>query len=198
MSNEQENKAIAARWLERVWGSSWTPRVVDDLAAPDILFQFLLQTPRRGRTGVKDLLVELHRRFDGFEFHRTADLIAEGDYVVVGLEGGGTHVGSAFVDPFVGYLRVNSRRKVHLAGTTALRIKDGKIAEETTRMTWVMLLPRFQRRGLGIDELDECTSTSPSIDPGVHNETDGCLCCVTFWWHRRGSRRRPDSRSLRS
>jgi SnoaL-like polyketide cyclase len=166
MSNEQENKAIAERWLEGLWGSSWTPGVVDDLAAPDIRVQFLLQAPRRGRTDVKNYLVELHRMFDGFEFRRTAHLMADGDYVVAGLEGGGTHVGPAFVDPFVGYLRENSRRQVHLAGTTVLRIKEGKIAEETTRMTWVVLLPRFQKRGLGIDELEECTSTSPSIDPG--------------------------------
>jgi SnoaL-like polyketide cyclase len=154
MPNEQDNKAIAERWLEGLWGSAWTLRVVDDLAAPDILFQFLLQASRRGRKDVKDFLVDLHRTFEGFEFHRTADLMAEGEYVVGGLEGGGIHGGAAFVDPFVGYLPASSMRKVHLAGTTVLRIKDGKIAEETTRMTWVTLLPHFQKRGLGIDELE--------------------------------------------
>ena len=48
MSKEQENKAITVRWLEGFWGRSWTPEIVDDLAADDILIQFSLQTPCRG------------------------------------------------------------------------------------------------------------------------------------------------------
>jgi hypothetical protein len=30
-------KAIAVRWLKAFWGHSWTPEIVDDLAAYDIL-----------------------------------------------------------------------------------------------------------------------------------------------------------------
>ena len=51
MSKERENKAIADRWPEGFWGNSWTPKIVDDLAAVDILIQFSLQMPpaRPGR-----------------------------------------------------------------------------------------------------------------------------------------------------
>jgi hypothetical protein len=40
MSKEHENKAIAVRWLEGFWGRSWTPEIVDALAADDVLIQF--------------------------------------------------------------------------------------------------------------------------------------------------------------
>jgi predicted ester cyclase len=58
-----------------------------------------------------------------------ADLIAEGDYAV-GWEGGGTHTGPAFGDFLVGALPAATGRKMHFSGTTVLRLKDGKIAEE--------------------------------------------------------------------
>jgi hypothetical protein len=34
---------------------------------------------------------------------------------------------------------------MHLTGTTVLRIENGKIAEEMTRMTWAIERPRFRR-----------------------------------------------------
>jgi predicted ester cyclase len=144
MPNERENTVIAERWLEGFWGHSWTPRVVDDLAAPDVVLQFSLQMPRRGQKEVKRFLVGLRQTFHDFEFHRTADLVAESDYVVGHLQGGGTHVGAAFADFLLGYLPANSRRKVHLAGTTVLRITNGKIAEEKTRVMWVAQVPHVQ------------------------------------------------------
>jgi SnoaL-like polyketide cyclase len=91
MSKEQENKAIAVRWLEGFWGASWNPNIVDDLAAADILLQFSLQMPRRGRDEVKKFLVGIRETFHDLEFHSAADLVAEGDYVVGRLEGGGIH-----------------------------------------------------------------------------------------------------------
>ncbi|MDQ6806975.1 MAG: ester cyclase, partial [Actinomycetota bacterium] len=60
----------------------------------------------------------------------TADLIAEGDYVVGQWEGGGTHTGDAFDDLPVGSLPTNSGKKMRFTGTTMLRVKNGLIAEE--------------------------------------------------------------------
>ena len=60
----------------------------------------------------------------------TADLIAEGDYVVGRWEGGGTHTGPAFTDFLAGTLPAASGRKMKFGGMTVLRVKDGKIAEE--------------------------------------------------------------------
>jgi hypothetical protein len=50
MSKERENKNIAARWLEGFWGASWSPTIVDDLAADDIILEFSLQSPVAGGT----------------------------------------------------------------------------------------------------------------------------------------------------
>ena len=68
--------------------------------------------------------------FPDLNFWGAADLIAEGDYVVGRWEGGGTHTGSAFSDFLVGSLPAATGRKMRFTGTTVLRIKDGKIAEE--------------------------------------------------------------------
>ena len=68
--------------------------------------------------------------FPDLNFGGTADLIAEGDYVVGRWEGGGTHTGPAFNDFLVGSLPAATGRKMHFTGTTVLRVKDGKIMEE--------------------------------------------------------------------
>jgi predicted ester cyclase len=50
--------------------------------------------------------------------------------VVGRWEGGGTHTGPSFSDFLVGSLPAATGRKMRFTGTTVLRIKDGKIAEE--------------------------------------------------------------------
>jgi dihydrofolate reductase len=61
---------------------------------------------------------------------QTADLIAEGDYVVGRWEGGGTHTGPAFRDFLAGSLPANTGRTMRFTGMTVLKLKDGKILEE--------------------------------------------------------------------
>ena len=109
MSKEQENKAIAVRWLEGFWGRSWTPEIVDDLAADDILIQFSLQTPCRGRSAAKNFLLGIREIFQGLEFRSSADLVVDGEYVAARLEGIGTHAGAAFLDFLIGFFPMNSR-----------------------------------------------------------------------------------------
>jgi predicted ester cyclase len=145
MSKEQENKAIAIRWLEGFWDHSWTPEIVDDIAADDVLIQFSLQTPCRGRDAAKKFLLGIREIFQGLEFRSSAELLVDGEYVVARLEGIGTHAGAAFLDFFIGFFPANSGRKVHLAGATTLRIKNGKIVEDMTRVTWALEQPRLQK-----------------------------------------------------
>src|SRR5262249_2990802 len=57
MSTEQNNKAIVKRWFTDFWGESWNPGSVDDLCTPDILLQYLLQAPHRGRADVKAFMI---------------------------------------------------------------------------------------------------------------------------------------------
>ncbi len=130
MSKEQENKAIVGRWFTEFWGETCNLAVVDELAAPDMLLQYSLHEPRRGREDIKRFMTDFRAAFPDLAFGGTADLIAEGDYVVGRWEGGGTHTGPAFDDFLVGGLPARSGRKMRFSGVTVLRIKDGKVAEE--------------------------------------------------------------------
>jgi predicted ester cyclase len=130
MSKEQENKAIVGRWFKEFWGNPWNPGIVDELAASDILLQYSMHAPRRGRAQVKTFMAEFRKAFPDLNFWGAADLIAEGDYVVGRWDGGGTHTGPAFSDLPIGSLPAASGRKMRFTGTTVLRVKDGKIAEE--------------------------------------------------------------------
>ena len=81
MSREQDNKAIVGRWFEGFWGNPWNPGIIDGLAAPNILLQYSLHAPRRGREDVRNFMVGFREAFPDLNFWGTADLIAEGDYV---------------------------------------------------------------------------------------------------------------------
>jgi predicted ester cyclase len=144
MSNVVENASVTVRWLEGFWGRSWTAKVVDDLAAADIAFQFSTQTRLRGREEAKKLLTEIHDAFPDLEFYCAA-VVADGDKVVCGLECVGTHTGAAFFDELIGAFPAHSGHQMHAAGTTVLRIRDGKVLEDTTRMTAVVSLHRFRK-----------------------------------------------------
>jgi predicted ester cyclase len=130
MSKAQENKAIIGRWFKEFWGNPWNPRVVDELAAPDILLQYSLHAPRRGREDVKKFMTGFREAFPDLNFWGAADLIAEGDYVVGRWDGGGTHTGPAFSDFLIGSLPATTGRKMRFTGTTVLRVENGRIAEE--------------------------------------------------------------------
>jgi predicted ester cyclase len=126
----EENKVIVARWFTEFWGNPWNPAVVDELAAPDIRFEYSMHAPRRGREDVKKFAAEFRAAFPDLNFWGTADLIAEGDYVVGQWEGGGTHTGRAFSDLPVGSLPEGSGKKMRFTGTSVLRVKNGLITEE--------------------------------------------------------------------
>ena len=130
MSKEQENKAVVGRWFKEFWGNPWNPKVVDNLAAPDILLQYSLHAPGRGREDVRAFMMAFREALHDLGFAGTADLIAEGDFVVGRWEGGGTHTGPAFSDFLAGALPAGSGRRMRFSGVTVLRVENGKIAEE--------------------------------------------------------------------
>ena len=129
-SRIEQNKAIVGRWFTEFWGNPWNPKVIDELAAPDMLLQYSLHAPRRGRADIKAFMVGFRTAFPDLGFAGTADLIAEGDYVVGRWIGGGTHSGPAFSDFLAGSLPAATGRKMRFTGTTVLKVVDGKIAEE--------------------------------------------------------------------
>jgi predicted ester cyclase len=130
MSKEEDNKAVVGRWFTEFWGKNVNLAVVDAIAAPDMLLKYSLHDPRRGRDDIKAFMTDFRSAFPDLNFWGTADLIAEGDYVVGQWEGGGTHTGPAFDDFLIGGLPAATGRRMHFTGTTVLKVINGKIVEE--------------------------------------------------------------------
>jgi len=82
------------------------------------------------RDEVRAFATKFRAAFPDLNFWGTADLIAEGDYVVGQWEGGGTHTGKAFSDLPVGSLPAGSGKKMRFTGTSVLRVQNGLITEE--------------------------------------------------------------------
>ncbi|EJJ31246.1 ester cyclase [Rhizobium sp. CF142] len=130
MSKEEDNKAVVVRWFTEFWGKDVNLDVVDEIAAPDMLLRYSLHEPRRGHDDIKAFMIDFRAAFPDLNFWGTADLIAEGDYVVGQWEGGGTHTGPAFNDFLIGGLPPATGREMHFTGTTVLKLIDGRIVEE--------------------------------------------------------------------
>src|SRR6266704_4478016 len=77
MSTE-ENKAVVGRWFTEFWGKDFNPAVIDELAAPDIRFEYSLHAPLRGRDAVRAFSGKFRAAFPDLNFWGTAGLIAEG------------------------------------------------------------------------------------------------------------------------
>jgi predicted ester cyclase len=129
-SKQETNKAVVGRWFTEFWGKEVNLAVIDEIAAPDMLLRYSLHEPRRGRADIKAFMTDFRKAFPDLNFWGTADLIAEGDYVVGQWQGGGTHTGPAFSDFLIGGLPEATGRKMHFTGTTVLKVVDGKIVEE--------------------------------------------------------------------
>jgi hypothetical protein len=130
MDTEALNRAIVGRWFTSFWGSSCDLRIVDELAAPDMLLQYSMDNPRRGRVSVKGFMANFREAFPDLHFRRVGALIADRDIVVIRWEGSGTHTGPAFADFNVGPLPEASRRKLEFSGHSAVRLEGSMIAEE--------------------------------------------------------------------
>ena len=84
----------------------------------------------RGRDEVRAFATKFRAAFPDLSFSGTADLIAEGDYVVGQWEGGGTQTGDAFDDMPIGSLPPNSGKTMRFTGITILKVENGLITEE--------------------------------------------------------------------
>ena len=126
----EENKAVVGRWFTEFWGADFNPDIIDELAAPDIRFEYSLHAPCRGREEVRAFATKFRAAFPDLAFGGTADLIAEGDYVVGQWIGGGTHTGEAFDDMPIGWLPAGSGKSMRFTGTSVLKVVDGLVVEE--------------------------------------------------------------------
>jgi hypothetical protein len=87
MRKEEDNKAVVGRWFTEFWGKTANLGAIDEIAAPDMLLKYSLHEPRRGRADIKAFMTDFRAAFPDLNFWGTADLIAEGDYVVGQWEG---------------------------------------------------------------------------------------------------------------
>ena len=126
----EENKAVVGRWFAEFWGPDYNPAVIDELASPDIRFEYSLHAPCRGRDQVREFAAKFRAAFPDLAFGATAELIAEGEYVVGQWVGGGTQTGDAFDDMPIGSLPAGSGKTMRFAGTTVLKVENGLITEE--------------------------------------------------------------------
>jgi len=155
MRKEDSNKAVVGRWFTDFWGKQLNLAVIDEIAAPNMLLKYSLHAPRRGQADIKAFMTDFRAAFPDLNFWGTAELIAEGDYVVGQWEGGGTHAGRAFNDFLVGGLPAATGRKMRFTGTTVLKVIDGKIVEEiglddgVTALTQLGLIKSAGARGDG-------------------------------------------------
>jgi len=140
----EDNKAIVGRWFTEFWGADFNPDVIDELAAPDIRFEYSLHAPCRGRDEVRAFATKFRAAFPDLAFGGTADLIAEGDYVVGQWIGGGTHTGAAFDDMPIGGLLAGSGKTMWFTGISILRVQEGLITEELGLDDGVTVLEQFE------------------------------------------------------
>jgi predicted ester cyclase len=130
LMSTEDNKAVVGRWFTEFWGKNFNPAVIDELAAPDIRFEYSLHAPLRGRDAVRAFAERFRAAFPDLNFWGTADLIAEGDYVVGQWEGGGTNTGDAFDDMPYGPLPTDTGKVMRFTGTTVLKVEGGLITQE--------------------------------------------------------------------
>ena len=126
----EENKEIVGRWFSEFWGTEYNPQVIDELAHPDIRFEYSLHAPLRGREAVREFAEMFRAAFPDLGFSGTAGLIAEGEYVVGQWEGGGTHTGAPFDDMPFGELPAGTGKVMRFTGITVLKVENGLITQE--------------------------------------------------------------------
>jgi hypothetical protein len=64
----EENKAVVGRWFAEFWGKDFNPDVIDELAAPDIRFEYSLHAPLRGRDAVRSFAQKFRAAFPDLNF----------------------------------------------------------------------------------------------------------------------------------
>ena len=129
MSTE-ENKDIARRWVDEVWGKQ-DLSAIEDLFAPD----YAVNGQPLGVEGVRRSVISLRSIF-GDPTVEIEDLIAERDKVVMRWTMRGTHQGAFMGVPPTG-------KRVTLTGINIYRVAGGKIVENHESVDLLGLLEQL-------------------------------------------------------
>ena len=118
--SEAENKIIARRFNEDVWGRG-DEAALEELFAPDFVDHGALPGQSPDREGHKQILAAFRSAFPDLSV-TTEDIIAEGDKVVSRWTARGTHQGD-----LMGIAPTGNR--VTIKGIDVLRTAEGRIVE---------------------------------------------------------------------
>jgi steroid delta-isomerase-like uncharacterized protein len=118
--SEAENKTIARRFNEDVWGRG-DQAALEELFAPDFVDHGALPGQAPDREGHKQILAAFRSAFPDLSV-TTEDIIAEGDKVVSRWTARGTHQGELLGTAPTG-------NEVTFTGIDVLRIAEGKVVE---------------------------------------------------------------------
>ena len=133
MSTE-ENKTIARRITEEIWGSG-NLALIDDLFAPNNVDHNPMPGLAPSREGLKQGVTMMHAAFP--DLHTQVDgLIAEGNKVVARFSGRGTQKGELMGIPPTG-------KEVTVAGIQICRIADGKVVEDWSELDYMGMMTQL-------------------------------------------------------
>ncbi len=59
----EQNKNVVGRWFKEFWGNPWNPRIIEELAASDIVVHYPMHEPKKGRAAVTQFMTEFRERF---------------------------------------------------------------------------------------------------------------------------------------
>ncbi len=118
--SEAENKTIAQRFNEDIWGTG-DEAALKELFAPDFVDHGALPGQTPDREGHKQILAAFRSAFPDLNV-TTEDIVAEGDKVVTRWTARGTHQGELMGIPPTG-------KEVRIKGIDVLRIEEGRMVE---------------------------------------------------------------------
>lgn len=130
MDFELLHKAIVNRWFTEFWGEQANLAIVDELSSADVVLEYSMTGPLRGRDALRRFMTAFREAFPDLCFERDGPLTADRDIVVYRWHCTGTHTGPAFCDFNIGPLSAASGATIELAGHTAVRFEGELIAEE--------------------------------------------------------------------
>ena len=126
----EDNKAVVVRWFTDFWGDDFDAGVIDELAAPDIRFEYSLHKPLRGRDDGPRVRAAVPRGLPRSRLRRDRRPHRRGRLRRRPVEGGRDPHRPRVRRPPVGSLPAGSGRTMEFTGTTIIKVVDGMIAEE--------------------------------------------------------------------
>jgi predicted ester cyclase len=119
------NKAVVRREFEEILNHTGNLHAADEIFAPNYVSHEPTSGEVRGIEGAKQFAATYRQAFPNLQT-TIADMVAEGDKVVVRFRGRGTHQGDteAFGPP--------TGKRMEITGITIKRLSEGKIVEAWT------------------------------------------------------------------